>query len=173
LDQLYYTQLRDRVKNLNKKEKTMISLFVKYKTEIYNLNLIYRGIKNKIEKKLLSQFLVDGYLFLNEDKLKELLNLDNVEEFLRLVELYLKNVTKPDQIYIKLMIDPSHIIKSIEQFYISYYFKKFTIKIDDISFFTISKIMEVLIKKEEEIKFSLLPRVIKIIHKKYELLKKL
>ena len=173
LDQLYYNHLREQVKYLNKKEKTMISLFVKYKMEIYNLNMIYRGIKNKIDKKLLSQFLVDEYLFLNEEKLNYLLNLNNSEDFLTFVEIYLKNVTKPEQIFIKLLIDPNHLIRSIEQFYISYYFKKFKIKIDDISFFTISKIMEVLIKKEEEIKFNLLPRVIKIIHKKFRMLKKL
>ncbi|MHA1236007.1 MAG: V-type ATPase subunit, partial [Promethearchaeota archaeon] len=44
LDQLYYTRLRDQVKRLNKKEEIMISLLVKYKTEVYNLNVIYRGI---------------------------------------------------------------------------------------------------------------------------------
>ena len=173
LDQLYFNHLNEQVKNLDKKEKIMISLFVKYKTEIYNLNLIYRGIKNRIDKKLLSQFLVDNYLFLNEDKLKYLLNQDNPEDFLSIVDLYLKNITKVDQIFIKLKIDPKHIIRSIEQFYITYYFKKFTIKIDDINFFTISKILEVLIKKEKEIKFDILPRVIKIIHKKFKALKKL
>ncbi len=173
LDQLYYNHLNEQVKNLNKKEKTMISLFVKYKTEIYNLNMLYRGIKNKIDKKLLSQFLINNYLFLNEEKLKYLLNLNNLDDFLPMVELLLKNVTKADQIFITLKIDTKHIIRSIEQFYITYYFKKFTIKIDDIDFFTISKILEVLIKKEKEIKFDILPRVIKIIHKKFKVLKKI
>ena len=173
LDQLYFNHLKEQVKNLNKKEKTMISLFVKYKTEIYNLNVIYRGIKNRIDKKLLSQFLVDNYLFLNEDKINYLLNQENPEDFLSIVELYLKNITKADQIFITLKIDTKHIIRSIEQFYITYYFKKFKIKIDDIDFSTISKILEVLIKKEKEIKFDILPRVIKIIHKKFKVLKKL
>jgi len=173
LDQLYYNHLREQVKNLNKKEKIMISLFVKYKTEIYNLNVIFRGIKNKIDRKLLSQFLVDDYLFLNEDKLNYLLNLNTPGEFLSNVELYLRNITKVEHIFITLKIDTKHIIRSIEQFYITYYFKKFKIKIDDIDFFTIYKILEVLIKKEKEIKFDILPRVIKIIHKKFKLLKKL
>ncbi len=173
LDQLYFNHLREQLKNLNKKEKIMISLFVKYKTEIYNLNVIYRGIKNKIDRKLLSQFLVNDYLFLNEDKLNHLLNLNTPDDFLSNVELYLKNITKTEQIFITLKIDPKHIIRSIEQFYITYYFKKFKIKIDDINFFTISKILEVLIKKEKEIKFDILPRVIKIIHKKFRGLKKL
>ncbi len=173
LDQLYFNHLNEQVKILNKKEKTMISLFVKYKTEIYNLNVIYRGIKNRIDKKLLSQFLVNNYLFLNEEKLKYLLDLENPDDFLSAVELLLKNITKVDQIFITLKIDSKHIIRSIEQFYITYYFKKFKTKIDDIDFFTISKILEVLIKKEKEIKFDILPRVIKIIHKKFKALKKI
>jgi len=173
LDQLYYTHLRAQVKNLDKKEKIMISLFVKYKTEIYNLNMVYRGIKNNIDRKLLSQFLVHNYLFLNEDKLNYLLNFNNLDDFLSIVEIYFKDIIKAEQIYIKLKIDNKHIIRSIEQFYITYYFKKFEIKIDDIKFFTISKILEVLIKKEKEIRFDILPRVIKIIHKKYKVLKKL
>jgi len=173
LDQLYYTHLRAQVKNLNKKEKIMISLFVKYKTEIYNLNMVYRGIKNNIDRKLLSQFLIHNYLFLNEDKINYLLNFNNLDDFRSIVESYLKDIIKAEQIYIKLKIDNKHIIRSIEQFYITYYFKKFEIKIDDINFFTISKILEVLIKKEKEIRFNILPRVIKIIHKKYKVLKKL
>ena len=173
LDQLYYKHLRAQVKNLDKKEKIMISLFVKYKTEIYNLNMVYRGIKNNIDRKLLSQFLVHNYLFLNEDKINYLLNFNNLDDFHSIVESYLKDIIKAEQIYIKLEIDNKHIIRSIEQFYITYYFKKFEIKIDDIKFFTISKILEVLIKKEKEIRFDILPRVIKIIHKKYKVLKKL
>jgi len=173
LDQLYYTHLKEQVKNLNKKEKVMISLFIKYKSEIYNLNVIYRGIKNNIDRKLLSQFLVQNNLFLNEDQLNYLLNINNLDDFLSIVVSYLKDITKTEQIYIKLKIDNKHIIRSIEQFYITYYFKKFEIKVDDINFFTISKILEVLIKKEKEIKFDILPRVIKIIHKKFKVLKKL
>ena len=173
LDQLYFIHLKKQLKNLDKKEKTMISLFVKYKTEVYNLNMIYRGIKNRIDKKLLSQFLVDNYLFLDEDKLNYLLNVNNPDDFLSIVELYLKNITKVEQIFITLKIDSKHIIRSIEQFYITYYFKKFKIKIDNINSFTIFKILEVLIKKEKEIKFDILPRVIKIIHKKFKALKKI
>ena len=149
----------------------MISLFVKYKTEIFNLNMIFRGIKNNIDRKLLSQFLVSNYLFLDEIKLNHLLNLSNLDDFLPIVELYLRDITKTDQIYIKLNIDHEHVIRSIEQFYIMYYFKKFKVKVDDIDYFTIYKILEVLIKKEKEIKFDILPRVIEIIHRKFEVLK--
>ena len=149
----------------------MISLFVKYKTEIYNINVIYRGIKNKIDRKLISQFLVNNYLFLDESKLEHLLNLDNIDEFISVIEEYLKNIKEIKPFFIKLKINQKHLIRSIEQFYITYYFKNFEIKIDDIDFFTIYKILEILIKKEKEIRFFLLPKVIKIIHYKFKALK--
>lgn len=171
LDQLYYKQLKAQLRNLNKKEKTMISLFVKYKTEIYNINVIYRGIKNKIEPKLLSQFLVNNYLFLDESKLDRLLNLDNLDDFISVIEDYLKNIKEIKPFFIRLRINQKHLIRSIEQFYITYYFKKFEIKIDDIDFFTIYKILEILIKKEKEIRFDILPKVIKILHYKFKALK--
>ncbi len=171
LDQLYYKQLNVQLANLNKKEKTMISLFVKYKTEIYNINVIFRGIKNNIDRKLLSQFLVNTYLFLNESKLEHLLNLDNLDEFISVIEEYLKNIKEIKPFFIRLRINQKHLIRSIEQFYITYYFKNFEIKIDDIDFFTIYKILEILIKKEKEIKFDILPKVIKILHYKFKALK--
>ncbi len=171
LDQFYYKQLNVQLANLNKKEKTMISLFVKYKTEIYNINMIFRGIKNNIDRKLLSQFLVDSYLFLNESKLDRLLNLDNLDEFISVIEEYLKNIKEIKPFFIKLRINQKHLIRSIEQFYISYYFKNFEIKIDDIDFFTIYKILEILIKKQKEIKFHILPKVVKILHYKFKKLK--
>ena len=171
LDQLYYKQLNVQLENLNKKEKTIISLFVKYKTEIYNINMIYRGIKNNIDRKLLSQFLVNNYLFLDESKLERLLNLDNLDEFISIIKEYLKNIKETKPFFIKLKINQKHLIRSIEQFYITYYFKKFKIKIDDIDFFTIYKILEILIKKGGEIRFYILPWVIKIIHKKFKAIK--
>ncbi len=173
LDKLYYTRLRDQVKRLNKKEEIMISLLVKYKTEVYNLNVIYRGIKNNIDRKLLSQFLVDNYLFLNEGILNSLLNLPNLDEFMSNITSYLNNTPETKPLFLKLNLNKKHIIRSIEEFYFTYYFKKFELKVDDIDMFTISKIIEVIIKKEKEIKFDILPRVIKIVHKKFKMLKKL
>ena len=171
LDQLYYKHLQLQTQNLNKKEKIMISLFVKYKTEIYNLNLIYRGIKNNIERSLLKQFLVHNYLFLDEGKLEYLLNLTNLNDFISTIELYFKDIEEIKPIFLIFKINEKHLIRSIEEFYISYYFKKFKTKIDDIAYFTISKILEVLIKKEKEIRFEILPKVIKIIHKRFKVLK--
>ena len=171
LDQLYYKHLQLQTQNLNKKEKIMISLFVKYKTEIYNLNLIYRGIKNNIERSLLKQFLVHNYLFLDEGKLEFLLNLTTLNDFVSTIEIYFREAEEIKALFMILKISQKHLIGSIEDFYISYYFKKFKIKIDDIAYFTISKILEVIIKKEKEIRFEILPQVIKIIHKKFKVLK--
>jgi len=173
LDKLYYTHLRAQVKRLNKKEKVMISLLIKYKTEVYNLNVIFRGIKNNIDRKLLSQFLVDNYLFLTKGILDSLLNLPNVDDFISNITSYLNNASETKEMFLKLNLNKKHIIRSIEEFYFTYYFKKFEIKVDDIDMFTISKILEVLIKKEKEIRSDILPRVIKIIHKKFKILKKL
>jgi len=167
LDQLYYKHLQLQLQNLNKDEKTIISLFVKYKTEIYNLNLIYRGITNNVERSLLKQFLVHNYLFLDEGKLEYLLNLTNLNDFVSTVEIYFRNIAEIKAFFIIFKIDQKHLIRSIEEFYISYYFKKFKIKIDNIAYFTIFKILEVLIIKEKEIRFEILPKIIKINHKRF------
>jgi len=171
LDQIYYNHLKQQIKILNKKESVMISLFIKYKTEIYNLNIIYRGIKNNIERKLLSQFLVKNYLFLDEDKLQFLLNLDDVEIFATFIEDYIRNIKEIKPFFLDLKIKRKHLIQSIEEIYFNYYFKKFKIKIDDIDFFTIYKILELLIRKEKEIRFDIMPRAVKILHKKFKDLK--
>ena len=70
LDQLFYNNLNEEIKFLTQKEKVMILPYLKYVSEIYNLRLIYRGIKNNIDKNLLIQLLVDNYLFMIERKLK-------------------------------------------------------------------------------------------------------
>ncbi|MFX1446858.1 MAG: V-type ATPase subunit [Promethearchaeota archaeon] len=170
LDQLYYKQLQSQTQNLTKKENIMISLFVKYKTEIYNLNLIYRGIRNNIERSLLRQFLVHNYLFLDEGKIEYLLNLTNPDDFVLTIKAFFKEIKETRPVFSEYTINQEQLIRSIEEFYITYYFKKFKIKIDDIAYYTISKILEVLIKKEKEIRFEILPNVIKIIHKRFKIL---
>ncbi|KKL93634.1 hypothetical protein LCGC14_1872770, partial [marine sediment metagenome] len=56
--------------------------------------------------------------------------------------------------------------------YVDYYFKIFKIKIDDIDYQTIFRILEVLIKKDDEIRLYVLPKVVKILQSKFKLLKK-
>jgi vacuolar-type H+-ATPase subunit C/Vma6 len=171
LDQFYYENLLTQLKNLNTKEKKLITLFIKYKTEIYNINIIYRGLKNNIEKNLLSQFLLNSYLFLDKGKIEYLLSLEDVNVFITLIEEYLTNVKEIKQYYKNIVINPNHLIHSIEKLYLNYYFKKSKIQIDDIDSITIFRILEILIKKEEEIRFNIIPMVVKILHAKYKKLK--
>ena len=172
LDQLYYENLKKELRMLNRKEKEMISLYVKYTTEIYNLNMIYRGIINKIDPKLLSQFLVDNFLFLDKDKLKNLINLTNIDDFVLRLTQYYKKIKDIRLYFISSTLDIKHLIWSIEKIYVDYYFKTFKIKIDDIDYQTIFRILEVLIKKDDEIRLYVLPKVVKLLQRKFKLLKK-
>ncbi len=172
LDQLYYENLKKEIKVLDKKEKKMISLYVKYTTEIYNLNTIYRGIINKIDPKLLSQFLVDNFLFLDKDKLENLINLTNIDDFILHLTQYYRKIKDIRLYFISSTLDPKHLIWSIEKIYVNYYFKSFKIKIDDIDYQTIYRILEVLIKKDDEIRLYVLPQVVKLLQRKFKLLKK-
>ncbi|MFX1554125.1 MAG: hypothetical protein ACFFBV_09380, partial [Promethearchaeota archaeon] len=160
-----------QLKNLNTKEKNIITDFVKYKTEIYNINIIYRGLKNHIEKELLAQFLIDYYLFLDKGKIDYLLSIEDLNILSSLIENYIKNVKEIKRFYKNIVIDKEHFVYSIQEIYQKYYFKKFKIKIDDIDSITIFRILELIIKKENEIQFKIIPKVIKIINKKFEELK--
>ncbi len=171
LDQLYYKNLKNEIKYLTQKEKIMISPFVKYISEIYNLRLIYRGIKNGIDKNLLLQLLVDNYLFMNEEKLNNLMNLKDVNEFVDVLIKYFNDIKELKSSLTNNPLDQEHFIWSIEKLYLNYYFKLLEIKTDDIKFQTIYKILEVLIKKDKEIRLYVLPKLTNIIYKKYKLLK--
>jgi len=171
LDRLYYENLQKEMVFLSKKEKDMISVYVKYISEIYNLNMIYRGIRNNIDRKLLSQFLVSNYLFFDEEILTDLMNKSSIESFITDLNQYLS--TKKE-IRLRLLQNPlkrKHLVWELEKLYINYFFKIFKVKIDDIEYQTIYRIMEVLIKKENEIKIDILPQVVKILHEKYRVLK--
>jgi V/A-type H+-transporting ATPase subunit C len=171
LDQLYYQNLKDEMRMLTKKEKTMISLYVKYISEIYNLNLIYRGIKNNVDKNLLTQFLISNYLFFSENELKELMNLKDVNEFVAVVKRILSNRKEMRSSLIQSSLDEEHFIWSIEKVYLDYYFKMVEMKTADIEYQAIFKILEILIKKDKEIRLFILPKLVKIINEKYKLLK--
>lgn len=171
LDKFYYENMISQLRNLNTKEKKIITDFVKYKTEIYNIKTIYRGLKNKIEKELLSQFLIDYYLFLDKAKIDYLLNIEDSQLLVSLIENYLKNVKEIKKYYKNIVIDKEHFIHSIEKIYFNYYFKKFKIQIDDIDLITIFRIIELIIKKENEIRFNIIPKAIEIINEKFEELK--
>ena len=169
LDQLYYINLLQREKTYNKKEKYMISLFNSFITEIYNINLIYRGLINKIDKNLLSQFIVNNYLFLDEKKIEIFLHQENLNDFfLKLDDLFGKIIELRYDINLS---EIEHPIWELERLYKNYYFKKFKVEIDDIEYLTIYRILELIIKKEKEIKLEIIPNIVRIINKKFKSLK--
>lgn len=170
LDQLYYLNLISEEKNLNKKERDVISFYIDSITEIYNLNLIYRGIKNNIDKKLLAQFLVNNYLFLNKNKIKTILNQKNVDDFFSLIEKIFKKIKGIDYFYESTGVIRQHFHWWIEGLYMNLFFSRFKSKIEDIEYSTIFRIIEIIIKKQKEIQFDILPSAVKIIHEKFELL---
>ena len=171
LDKFYYEKMISQLKNLNTKEQKIIADFVKYKTEIYNINIIYRGLKNKIEKELLTQFIVDYYLFLDKGKIDYLLTIEDPDKLVSLIENYIKNIREIKRFFKNVVIDQEHLVHSIEKIYLKYYFRKLKIQMDDIDLITIFRILELIIKKENEIRFDIIPKVIEIINKKYERLK--
>jgi vacuolar-type H+-ATPase subunit C/Vma6 len=171
LDRLYYENLVIQLNDLRPKEKDLISLYVKYVTEIYNLNILYRGIKNKIDRNLLSQFLVPNYLFLNDNKMNELLNLESVDVYISQLIQYLGTTKEMKIPLLRNPIKQKHLIWEIEKLYLNYFFKRFKIKVDDIEYLTIYRIIEVIIKKDKEIRLNIIPRVVKILHNKYKVLK--
>jgi len=168
LDKEFYKNLKRSEETYSKKEAEMINLYIKYEIEIYNLKMISRGIKNNIDRKLLSQFLINEFLFFNKEELDYLLKFVNIEQFILYVEKYLRNDKELKSLLIPIELSRKHLKWSLEGLYQVYYFKKFKIKIDDIEYSTIFKILELIIKKDREIKFNIMPNVIRIIHKKYE-----
>ena len=170
LDQFYYENLKIELKKLDQKERFITSLYLNYISEIFNLKIIYRGIKNNIDRNLLSQFLVNIHMFLDKSKLTNLLNLTNVDDFILNLIQYL-NKTKEIKLYLsKFELDKRHLIWSIEKLYLEYFFKTYEIEIDDVDFQAIFKIIEVLIKKDKEIRLYILPKLVNIAYKKYKIL---
>lgn len=168
LDRIYYESLIREKRFYNKKEKLILHTFIDFTTEIYNINMIFRGIINNINKDLLAQFIIHNYLFLDNQKILELLYQKNTEDFISLIEFYFKKDGRINIFLNKIQIKREHFIWSIEALYLEYFFKKHLIILGDIELSTIFRITELLLKKEKEIKFNILPNVVKIIHKKYE-----
>lgn len=171
LDKLYYENIISTKAFYDKKEKAMISLFIDYSTEVYNLRILSRAIINSFDKNLTSQLLIRNYLFLNQEKIDALLGINNLDKFISELKKYLNSIKELKELFIPITINKKHLRWSFEGIYQNYYFKKFQLKIDDFEYFTIYRILELIIKKEKEIKFNIMPNVIRIIHEKYESLK--
>ncbi|MFX1572941.1 MAG: V-type ATPase subunit [Promethearchaeota archaeon] len=166
LDQLYYFILLRRENMYNKKEKNMISLFNSFKTEIYNINLMYRGIINGIDKNLLSQFIVNNYLFLDENKINVLLDQKNLNDFFLELDIILRKIIELK--YFINISEEEHPMWELERLYEQYYFKKVKITFEDIEHLTIYRILELIIKKEKEINLEIIPNVVRIINRKFK-----
>ncbi|MFX1493853.1 MAG: V-type ATPase subunit [Promethearchaeota archaeon] len=171
LDRLYYINLMERERRFNEKEREMISFYDLFMTEIYNINLIYRGILNKIDPQLLNQFIVRNYLFLDERKIDILLNQGTLQDFFSKVDEFLGRIIQLD--YHISLSTFEHPIWELDRLYTKYYFKKFKIKIDDIEYLTIYRIIELIIKKEKEVKLYIIPNLVKIINNKFSRLEKM
>ncbi|TFG25309.1 MAG: hypothetical protein EU532_11805 [Promethearchaeota archaeon] len=171
LDKLYYENLLSTKPFYDKKERAMISLFIDYSTEVYNLRMLSRAIINNFDKNLTSQLLIQNYLFLNQQKVSYLLEINDIDEYISELKKFLSSTKELKELYIPININKRHLRWSFEAIYQNYYFKKFQLKIDDFEYFTIYRILELIIKKEKEIKFNIMLNVIRIIHEKYEGLK--
>jgi vacuolar-type H+-ATPase subunit C/Vma6 len=171
LDQVYY-QVMINNKNfyMNNEKKPLISLFIDYKAEIYNLNIIFRGILNGIDRKLLSQFLVNNYLFFNYDKFMDLLYQENIDDFLISINKYLRRIRHFGAFFTPITINKNNLMNLIEKVYDNYFLKKSSIIIEDIDNMAINRILNFLIKKEKEIKDEILPNIVRIVHNNYSIL---
>ncbi|MBY9007976.1 MAG: V-type ATPase subunit [Candidatus Lokiarchaeota archaeon] len=171
LDQLYFKNLVKKRRYLNKIENAMISLYSKYQTEMYNINLIYRGILNNIDRYLLTQFIVKNSLFLNYEMMISLVKQENLDSFFNLLNQYLRKNMELRHIIINFNTDMEYPIRELEKVYQKFFFKKFKLEVGNIDYSTIYRIFELVIKKEKEIRFVIIPNVIRIVHKKYKMLK--
>ncbi len=171
LDQLYYKNLSRSKKALNDIEIGMIGMFSKYVTELYNINLIYRGILNHIERHLLSQFIVRNYLFLNDKMIQSLLKQKDLNSFFTLLNTYLKNKLNIGDTNIRLSAEMEYPTWNLERMYQKTFFRKYRTQLGSIEYSTIHRIFELVINKEKEIKLIIIPNVIRILHSKYKTLK--
>lgn len=171
LDQVYYQVMINNKKiYMNNEKKPLISLFIDYKAEIYNLNIIFRGILNGIDRKLLSQFLVNNYLFFNYDKFMDLLYQENIDDFLISINKYLRRIRHFGAFFTPITINKNNLMNLIEKVYDNYFLKKSSIIIEDIDNMAINRILNFLIKKEKEIKDEILPNIVRIVHNNYSIL---
>ncbi len=171
LDQLYYRNLVYIGHSTSKEERNAINLFVDYAVEVYNLSTIYRGIKNNVDRNLLSQIIINNYLILTPQIIKTLIALENTESFIDNLKYILSSSSKIKDLYHESSFDEDHLNWALESLYIEYFFTKVSLQIGDIEYITIYKILELLIMKEKEIKFDILPKAVQLIDKKFELLR--
>ncbi|MEJ2252059.1 MAG: V-type ATPase subunit, partial [Candidatus Lokiarchaeota archaeon] len=146
LDNFYYLNLLTGQGSFEKYEKEVITSYIFMSTEIYNLNVLYRGIINSIDKKLLAQFIVDNTFLLKESTLYVLLEQSNLDEFFRIFNQQLSQKGLLRGLFKPVKKDSEDPIWEIEDLYTNYFFQKFKFHYEELEYMTIFKILEILIK---------------------------
>jgi len=118
---------------------------------------------------LLSQFLINNYLFFNDKKIEFLLTRENLEEFFSYINDTLGRFTDLQDYKISESDRP---IWKLDRIYKDYFFRRFKFEMQDIDDLTIFRIIELIIRKEYEIKYEIIPNVVRIVHNKYRVLEK-
>lgn len=168
LERIYYQNMADSKQKFDAKEKKLIKTYVDSIIEIYNLHLIYRALRTGLEKKILSQLIIENSLFFTKKDLTLLMNVEGLDEYFLLLRSIFSENQKISDVYKKEGIVEDHLMWSLDGIYLTYIIKNFETNIENIEYSTIFSIIELIIKKEKEILFDIMPNMIKIIHKKFE-----
>ncbi len=162
LDKFYFENLKIQKKKLKKAEERIIGAFIDFNIELYNINLLYRGNKNKINKDLLEQFIVPHKFFFNEGHLNHLLNIEDPNQFLKYVNNQLSKNQDLKKDFQEISPNNSNPIVTIKNLYRNHFFNKFKHLID-IKDSSIYQILKLLIKKEMEIE-KIIKKTVQILH---------
>lgn len=125
LDKLFCDILINKLEDYKGIEKKLFSQYIYFICERYNLNLTFRGIRNKIPRELLTQLIIPKSILYNEKALINLISSKNIEDYTNKIKEHLELILKTSDILEKSMISP-HINKN--QFYKSLISK---IKVED------------------------------------------
>ncbi len=168
LDKFYYESLM-KIKNVyNIGDFGIIRTYINFTSEIYNLKILYRGIKTKIGKNLLSQLIIDNYLFLSNKKLNFLLNQETIESFVQNLKVFLIESKKLVFQTYDLSVSGEDIIERLRLIYEEYFFLECKKQMNSLASISMSKILEIIVKKEREIRDYIIPKVVSILHEKYQ-----
>ena len=162
LDKFYFENLKIQKKKIKKAEERIIGAFIDFNIELYNINLLYRGNKNKINKDLLEQFIVPHKFFFNVGHLNHLLKLEEPNEFLKYISNQLSKSQDLEKGFQEISQNNSNPILTIKNLYRNHFFNKFKHLID-IKDSSIFQILELLIKKEMEIE-KIIKKTVQILH---------
>jgi len=166
LDKFYYESMINLGKLRLSKERLFISKYIDYITELYNINIIYRGIANKIEKNLLSQLIIFRNFVLKHRDFNILLKQNDLDNFFMVLNKIFTENPKTRRYFHPKGETEKEIMNFMQEMYMELFFKQIRTNLGDIAFFTIYRILELIIKKEKEIQKEILPRIVRVFRKK-------